>query len=88
MTSATVSISAQGRVSIPAPIRRELGLDPGTPLVTYIENGRVVLETRGHLIRRIQAAATDVLAVGESVVDELLADRRREAQAELQRMDA
>lgn len=88
MTSTTVNMSAQGRVSIPAPIRRELGLDPGTPLVTYVEDGRVVLETREHLIRRIQASATADRPVGESVVDELLADRRREAQAEQQRIEA
>lgn len=75
-------------MSIPAPIRRELGLEPGTPLVTYIEDGRVVLETREHLVRRIQATATADRPAGESVVDEFIAERRLEAQVELQRMEA
>lgn len=88
MTSTTVNISAQGRVSIPAPIRRELGLEPGTPLVTYVEDGRVVLETREHLVRRIQATATADRPAGESVVDEFIAARRLEAQVEQQRMEA
>lgn len=58
VTSATVNISAQGRVSIPAPIRRELGSEAGIPLATYVENGRGVSETREHLSCRIQATAT------------------------------
>lgn len=57
--------------------------------MTYVEDGRVVLETRDHLIRRIQTTATTAGGpLGDSVVDELLADRRREAQAEQQRMEA
>ena len=88
MTNSTVNISAQGRVSIPARIRRELGLDPGTPLVTYVEDGRVVLETREHLIRRIQATATADRPAGECVVDELIAERRLEAQGEQHRIEA
>lgn len=88
MTGMTVSISPQGRVSIPAPIRHELGLGPGTQLVTYIENGRVVLETREHLISRIQAAAKAGRRPGGSAVDELLEDRRRAAQIEQQRVEA
>lgn len=82
-------ISAEGRVSIPARIRHELGLDPGTPLVTYVEDGRAVLETRDHLIRRIPVTATAMAGpIGGSVVDELFADRRREGRAEQQRMEA
>lgn len=84
----TVKMSAQGRVSIPAPIRHQLGLGPDTHLVTYVEDGRVVLETREHLIHRIQAIATAGSRVGESVVDEFIADRRREARAEQRRMEA
>ena len=60
-------ISAQGRVSIPARIRRELGLGPGTLLVAYVEDGRIVLETREHLVRGIQATATADRPAGECV---------------------
>ena len=83
-----MSISAQGRVSIPARIRGELGLGPGTPLVTYVEDGRIVLETREHLIRRIQATATADRPAAECVVDEFLAERRLEAQGEQHRMES
>lgn len=83
----TVNLSPEGRVSIPAPIRRELGLEPGTALVTYVEDGRVVLETREHLVHRIQTTAAG-LGTGTSVVDDLLADRRREAAVDKRRLDA
>ncbi len=65
----------------PGPIRRELGLDPGTPLVTS-EDGQIVLETREQLVHRIQATATADRPDGECVVDELIAERRLEAQGE------
>ncbi len=45
------------------------------------------METREHLIRRIQATASAGHPIDESVVDELLADRRREAAADEQRME-
>ena len=83
-----MNISAQGRVSIPARIRRELGLGPGTPLMTYVEDGPIVLETREHLVRRIQATATADRPAGERVVDEFLAERRLEAQVEQHRMES
>ena len=83
-----MNISAQGRVPIPARIRRELGLGPGTPLVTYVEDDRIVLETREHLIRCIQAAATADRPAGECVADELMAERRLEAQGEQHCMES
>lgn len=65
----------------PGRIRRELGLDPGTPHVTS-EDGQhqIVLETREQLVHRIQATADR--PDGECVVDELIAERRLEAQGE------
>ena len=37
-------VNPQGRVTIPAQIRREAGIEAGTPLVVYVEDGRVVIE--------------------------------------------
>jgi len=73
-------------VTIPAPLRSALGFEPGTTVVAYVEDGRLVLEGRAHVLARLQ---NDVLAAaahsGEargSVVDELLAERRAEVAAE------
>lgn len=69
-------MSANGRVVIPAGIRREVGLEPGDELAVEVEDGRVVLESRDNLLRRIQAE-WQAAAGGRSMVDELLAERRR-----------
>jgi bifunctional DNA-binding transcriptional regulator/antitoxin component of YhaV-PrlF toxin-antitoxin module len=88
MTSAAVKMNQQGRVSIPAQIRHELGFTPDTELVSYIESGRVVFEEREHLMRRIQQEAANTRTGKGSVVDELIADRRVEAARERQEMEA
>lgn len=72
-------------MTIPAPLRNELGFDPGTTVVAYVEDGRLVLERRTHVLARLQAlvreAATGAGA-SDSVVAELLTERRAEAEAE------
>jgi AbrB family looped-hinge helix DNA binding protein len=80
-----VEVNPQGRVTIPAPMRAELGLTSGARMVAYIEDGRLVLEDGAHLLARIQdhvmQAAVEQGHTG-SVVDELLSDRRAEAARE------
>ncbi|TQJ04896.1 AbrB/MazE/SpoVT family DNA-binding domain-containing protein [Amycolatopsis cihanbeyliensis] len=78
-----LTASPDGRVTIPAPLRRAAGIEPGQRLVAYVEGGRVVLEEWGHLLRRVQGrvAAATAEATG-SAVDELLAERRAEAARE------
>ena len=83
--STEISATPDGRVTIPAQIRRAAGIEPGHTLVVYVEHGRVVIEERSHLLRRLQdeaiKAATASGHVG-SAVDELIADRRAESACE------
>jgi bifunctional DNA-binding transcriptional regulator/antitoxin component of YhaV-PrlF toxin-antitoxin module len=47
-------------VTIPAQVRRAAGIEAGVPLVAYVEDGRVVIETREQLAdRRVEAARED-----------------------------
>jgi len=82
MTRTELQVNPQGRVTIPAPLRNELGFEPGTTVVAYVEDGRLVLEHRAHVLERLQnevlAAAARSSGRG-SAVDELIADRRAEA---------
>ena len=84
MTHADVIVNEQGRVTIPALMRQELGLVPGSCAVAYIDDGRLVIEDRHHLLARLQdqVAARVAATGGGSVVDELLAERRAEADGE------
>jgi len=79
MTHATLAVNEQGRVTIPAQLRRELGIESGSSLVAYVDDGRLILEPRAYLVARIQREARASLVSGGSVVDELINERRREA---------
>jgi AbrB family looped-hinge helix DNA binding protein len=59
---ADLVVNSQGRVTIPAQIRREAGIEAGTPLVVYVEDGRVVLETRAQLAQRIRREIAEAWA--------------------------
>jgi AbrB family looped-hinge helix DNA binding protein len=78
---ATLRLGRQGRLVIPADLRRKLGLNDGDELVARDEDGRLVIEPRSAVLtrirRRLQALPPEV-----SLVDDLLAERRREAQRE------
>jgi AbrB family looped-hinge helix DNA binding protein len=87
MTSTQVEVNEQGRVTIPAAIRNRLGLRPGSRLTAREEDGRVVLESPGQRLSRLQghlAAASAAAGYGpdDSVVDELITERRAEAARE------
>lgn len=80
--SGEVIVNEQGRVTIPAQVRRAAGIDVGMPLVVYVEDGRIVIETREQLANRIRRDVAAAWTGAGSVVDELIADRRAEAARE------
>lgn len=77
-----VKVGPKGRVVIPAPIRRELGIEEGTELLARVEGDGLVLEPRSAAVRRLQELVTSVVPRDVSLVDELIAERRDEARRE------
>jgi AbrB family looped-hinge helix DNA binding protein len=73
-----VTVGPQGRVVIPAAIRRELGLAPGAVLAARVEDGRLVLEPSGVVLARLRRRFNKV-SPGVSLADELIDERRKEA---------
>ena len=71
----------QGRLVIPAPIRKALDLEPGDTLTARVEDERLVLETRKHILSRLKARFGK-LPPGVSLVDDLVAERGAEARRE------
>ena len=71
-------VGPQGRVVIPAHIRRALGINAGEILFARIKDGQLVLEKREQILARLQDTFTRA-SQGVSLVDELLAERREEA---------
>ncbi len=78
----TTKMGPDGRVLVPVELRRELSLGPGETLVARVEDERLILESREAILRRVQKRFLDAIPRDVSLADELIADRRREAERE------
>ncbi|WP_367978768.1 AbrB/MazE/SpoVT family DNA-binding domain-containing protein [Spiribacter onubensis] len=70
-----IQIGPQGRLVVPADLRRELGLNPGGRLLVRVEDGALILEPRQSVERRLQARFSQV-DPKVSLADALIAERR------------
>ena len=75
-------MTKEGRVLIPAEIRRSLGLRPDEPLQIYAVDGELRIVSRLQGIRRAQAIAAKYKQPDHSVVDEFITEKRDEAARE------
>jgi AbrB family looped-hinge helix DNA binding protein len=82
-----VIVGEQGRIVIPARLRRELGLKPGDELMARVKDGQLVLEELDHALQRVQ---DKIIAAGQgkSGVEELIQERLREARKEREEIEA
>ncbi|MBI4236123.1 MAG: AbrB/MazE/SpoVT family DNA-binding domain-containing protein [Chloroflexi bacterium] len=78
---AEARLGPQGRLVIPATLRHALDLRPGERLIARVEEGRLVLEKPEQILARLKARFASVPRA-VSMVDELVAERRAEAQRE------
>jgi AbrB family looped-hinge helix DNA binding protein len=76
-----LKLGQNGRMIIPAELRHSLDLKEGDELLVTIEGKRLVLETEAALLERLYATVGEP-AEGELVSDELIRERREEAQRE------
>lgn len=77
-----VKLGPDGRIVIPARLRKALGLKSGDELLIRLEDGELVVYTRAQAIRRAQERVRQYVPEGVSLVDDLLAERRREVEEE------
>jgi AbrB family looped-hinge helix DNA binding protein len=82
--SVEVSLGRQGRLVIPAPLRRSLGLAEGDRLVARLEADRLVLEKPEQIKQRLKARFAQV-PLERRLVEELIAERREESRQEGER---
>jgi AbrB family looped-hinge helix DNA binding protein len=80
---ATLKLGPQGRLVIPANLRRSLNLQTGVELVARAEDGQLVIETVENVRRRLRERYQGSRSV--SMADELIAERRQDALRELER---
>ena len=78
----TTHITERGRIVIPAEFRRALGLRAGDKVVLRLEDGELRVYTVQHAKKRAQDIVSVYLRNSPSLADELIAERRAEAEAE------
>jgi len=83
-------INQNGRIVIPAAIRKEMGLKAGESLLMEVEDGVLRIESHRARIRRIQEEFRKYVPIkpGEMLMsDQLIAERREEARREMEETD-
>ena len=71
-----------GRIVVPAGFRKALGIGAGEELLMSMDDGFVRLQTIDVALERVRAIARGKRRSDVSVVDEFIAERRREAASE------
>jgi AbrB family looped-hinge helix DNA binding protein len=82
MTEARMKINENGRVVIPASVRTALGIQAGDELVMHVEQDEIRITTLRRRIERAQNHVGKYAKSGASLVDELIAMRRKAARDE------
>ncbi len=76
-------IESDGRVKLPPQVLEELDLEAGHDLEFRVQGGSVrILPSLSERVRRVQEKMKKYIQPGRSVVDELIAERRLEAENE------
>lgn len=75
-------LNENGRIVIPASIRKAVGIRSGEEVILWAENGEVRITTAAKRARRAQQLLRKYVPEGVSLSDELIAERRREAERE------
>ena len=76
------TVGPQGRIVVPAPIRKELGWKEGTVVTFTVQDGQIVLSDQRAALKRLQEYAQSLIPEGTDVLQDFLSERRREAERE------
>lgn len=77
-----LKVNENGRVVIPAAYRQALGINAGDEIILRYEDDELRITTMKRRIERAQRQVRKYIKPGRSLVDELIAERRRETQNE------
>jgi AbrB family looped-hinge helix DNA binding protein len=81
---AKARLNSNGRIVIPAEIRHRLGLEPGDTVLLSVEDDVLKVESHRNRIRKVQESMRQFIPPSRSLAKELVADRRDDAQQEME----
>ncbi len=82
MDETRVRVNENGRVVIPASFRQALGIKAGDEVVLRVEDDELRITTMKHRIERARRLVRRHIKPGTSLVDDLIAERRKAAKRE------
>ena len=82
MLARRVKIIEGGKLVIPAAMRRSLGIATGDTVLVGVDDGELRVRSLDKAVARAQALVRRHVPSGVSLADELIAERRREAERE------
>lgn len=85
MKAVKTRLNANGRVVIPAAFRRALGIAPGDAVDLRLQGTEVRLRPARVALEEARKLVRAHVPRGESLVDELIAERKKEARREFRR---
>jgi AbrB family looped-hinge helix DNA binding protein len=77
-----VRVNENGRVVIPVSFRKALGINIGDEVVCRLQEDELRITTLEHRIEKARRIVRKHVKAGESLVDELIAERREAARHE------
>jgi AbrB family looped-hinge helix DNA binding protein len=77
--SVKAKVTEGGRIVIPAPMRKALGINVGKSVTLTLNEDGVRISTRENAVKRIDELMKDKIDQKRSVVNELIRERRQEA---------
>lgn len=78
----TIPVAENGRMNLPADMRRALGLHGAGRVIATLDNDEIRITTVGHAVKRVRALAAPYKPSRTLASDELIAQRRQEARRE------
>ncbi len=84
MQSLTSKVDSLGRVLLPAKVRRQLSLRPGSQVILSFDNRKIEIKTPEQALKEAQDHVCGLVPRGVSLADELIAERRKEARKEIE----
>jgi AbrB family looped-hinge helix DNA binding protein len=75
-------INENGRIVIPAVIRKAMSLKLGDSVIMSLEDGVLHIEPQSARVRRVQQSLSKLIPADRVLSDELIAGRREEARRE------